>query len=224
MVSPRDKGWGDPGDPGSDADRRYRRDHLTWLETGGIRLLVRKEVAPLFDRFIRELTGPRYNYRLNGSADDWGYANRYVRGSTTVKSNHSWGLAIDLNAATNPMTNDGLCHTDMPPGISKLAAKYGLRWGGDYSRRKDPMHFEFTGTPADAQEYVRHTSALSDADQTSMEKTMAKLDAEDLGNIKKIVDKETNDIYWRILGVPEGTPNDRRPNLTQILNAILDKE
>lgn len=157
MVEPaNERGWGWPGAPDSAADRKYRRDHLTWVEAGGIRLLVRKEVAPLFVGFIRELTAG--GYRLNGSADDWGYANRDVRGAPGVKSNHAWGLAVDLNATTNPMTNDGRNHTDMPPGISRLAAKYGLRWGGDYSGRKDPMHFEFIGTPADAQEYVRHLS------------------------------------------------------------------
>ncbi len=161
-VAANKRGWGWPGAPGSAEDRKYRRDHLTQIAAGGVKLLVRKEVAPLFKWFIEELTGPAYKYALNGRADDWGYANRDVRGRPGVKSNHAWGLAVDLNATTNPMTNDGRTHTDLPPGISKLAAKYGLRWGGDYSGRKDPMHFEFIGTPEDAQEYVRHLSKHRD--------------------------------------------------------------
>lgn len=166
MVTPANKrGWGWPGEPGSDADRRYQATHLTTVTAGGVRLRVRKEVADLFVGFIGELT--RGGYRLNVRADDWGYANRDVRGRPGVKSNHAWGLAVDLNATTNPMTNDGRNHTDLPPGISKLAAKYGLRWGGDYSgSRKDPMHFEFTGTPADAQAYKAHLAKKAAA-QTS---------------------------------------------------------
>lgn len=175
MVEPaNERGWGWPGAPDSAADRKYRRDHLVWAEAGGVRLLIRKEVADLFVGFIGELTAG--GYRLNVRADDWGYANRDVRGRPGVKSNHAWGLAVDLNATTNPMTNDGRNHTDLPPGVSKLAAKYGLRWGGDYSGRKDPMHFEFIGTPADAQEYCRH---LFGPNITPKEHSVAALISED---------------------------------------------
>jgi hypothetical protein len=158
VVPANERGWGWPGKPGSAADTKYRRDHLTRVVAGGIMLLVRKEAAPLFESFVDELVYV-YGYPLNGVADDWGYANRDVRGAPGVKSNHAWGLAIDLNATANPMTNDGGTHTDLPPGVSKLAARYGLRWGGDYSGRKDPMHFEFTGSVRDCQEYVRQLHA-----------------------------------------------------------------
>ena len=40
--------------------------------------------------------------------------------------------------------------TDLPlPRAEQLATRYGFRWGGRWST-PDPMHFEFAGTPTDA--------------------------------------------------------------------------
>jgi peptidoglycan hydrolase-like protein with peptidoglycan-binding domain len=56
------------------------------------------------------------------------------------------------------MTSDGVVHTNLPRNAGTIAKKYGFLWGGDYTgSRKDPMHFEFMGTPADAK---RLTKAL----------------------------------------------------------------
>lgn len=143
------RGWGDPDAAG------YRARHVVRVDAGGITLYVRREIAPLVAGFVDEIAAR--GYRLDGRADDWSYANRCVRGTgpgtrrACVKSNHSWGLAIDLNAVANPMTSDGRVHTDMPRWVADTARRWGLFWGGDYSGlRKDPMHFEFLGTPADA--------------------------------------------------------------------------
>jgi hypothetical protein len=78
----------------------------------------------------------------------WGYGCRAIRGSN-VASNHSWGLAVDLNAPVNPL---GATSFDMPSWVGALWNQYGFRWGGDYSGRKDAMHFEFMGTPEEAKE------------------------------------------------------------------------
>ncbi len=78
----------------------------------------------------------------------WGYACRAIKGIVpSVASNHSWGLALDINAPTNPL---GGTTTDMPSWMPDLWNEYGFRWGGDYSGRKDPMHYEFMGTPTEA--------------------------------------------------------------------------
>lgn len=52
-------------------------------------------------------------------------------------STHAWGIAIDLNAATNQLGTDG----DMPLEIIKPFEDEGWKWGGDF-RTKDPMHFQ----------------------------------------------------------------------------------
>lgn len=151
MTTAQQRGWGSPDEPG------YRQNRIMAIRAGGIVLYVRKEIALLVQRFVDEIV--ERGYQLNGSADDWGYNNRDIRGRPGVKSNHAWGLAIDLNSSTNPMTEDGHVHTDMPAWVPETAAKYGLFWGGHYSgARKDPMHFEFLGTPDDVSRYPTETT------------------------------------------------------------------
>ena len=53
-------------------------------------------------------------------------------------SMHAWGLAFDLNTATNQR----LTHGDMDPGVVAIFKKWGFRWGGDWKDTPDPMHFE----------------------------------------------------------------------------------
>ena len=81
----------------------------------------------------------------------WGGGCRAIKRSdgtlTDTPSNHSWGLALDINAPENVF--GGATHT-IPPAMARLWNTYGFRWGGDYPGTKDWMHFEFMGTPADA--------------------------------------------------------------------------
>jgi hypothetical protein len=90
-----------------------------------------------------------------GTLDDWGYAYRDVRGSTSTLSNHSSGTAIDLNATQHPLGKVGTFPAAKVPMIRALAKKYGLLWGGDYRNRKDEMHFEVTLTPAKAAALIK---------------------------------------------------------------------
>jgi hypothetical protein len=82
-----------------------------------------------------------------GSLDDWGYAYRDVRGVPGKLSNHASGTAIDLNASKHPLGKVGTFEAAKVPMIRALAKKYGLIWGGDWSR-KDEMHFEIGINPA----------------------------------------------------------------------------
>ena len=149
MSAASARGWGNPGRPGSQAGHLYEHDHIVTVTAAGIRLRVHHAIAPLVVGFCAGLAAR--GYALDKVADDWGYAHRDIRGRPGVLSNHSWGLAIDLNATKNPMTGDGHNHTDMPPWVPPLGKSYGFSWGGDYKgSRRDPMHFEFLGTPADA--------------------------------------------------------------------------
>lgn len=80
----------------------------------------------------------------------WGYGCRPVTGTTDVPSNHSWGLALDVNA---PINGRGSASHELGAPYGKLWNEWGWRWGGDYtSSPKDWMHTEFQGTPADARE------------------------------------------------------------------------
>jgi hypothetical protein len=92
--------------------------------------------AAWFDKSVEDIEG--------GELDDWGYAERPIRGSTTTLSNHASGTAMDLNATRHPLGKRG---TFTPAQAAKIRAelkRYGgcIRWGGDYSGRPDEMHFE----------------------------------------------------------------------------------
>jgi peptidoglycan hydrolase-like protein with peptidoglycan-binding domain len=66
---------------------------------------------------------------------------RYKRRTQrNLPSVHSWGIALDLNAATNRQGTKG----DMHPGLVAIFRKHGFKWGGDWSgASRDPMHFQY---------------------------------------------------------------------------------
>lgn len=78
--------------------------------------------------------------KLGISVYSGAYNPRFIRGSTTKWSNHAYGAAIDINAEHNGF---GTGHGNMPQPVIDAFKRQGARWGGDYSHRSDPMHFEF---------------------------------------------------------------------------------
>jgi D-alanyl-D-alanine carboxypeptidase-like protein/LysM domain-containing protein len=145
-VSPKGKGWknGWPEDRSRDMVR-VRADR------SGTRINVHRRIAALVDMLLDETE--RRGYRLDPKRCG-GYVNRPIK-NTKKASNHSWGLAIDLNWDKNPERFDGVLRTNLPPWVVPLWNRYGFGWGGNYSgRHKDPMHFEFMGSPDDADDML----------------------------------------------------------------------
>jgi hypothetical protein len=65
------------------------------------------------------------------------YSWRTQRGSQQKLSMHCWGVAIDLNAASNVLGTNG----DMPDEVIQAFQKEGWEWGGKW-HRPDPQHFQ----------------------------------------------------------------------------------
>jgi hypothetical protein len=66
------------------------------------------------------------------------YVPRFIeRDPSHAISLHTWGIAIDLDAATNYRGIKG----SMDPRVVTIFKRWGFRWGGDWSY-SDPMHFE----------------------------------------------------------------------------------
>jgi hypothetical protein len=105
---------------------------------------LRTEIVDLISHLLTETEDRGY---LLHPGWCWGFGCRAIRGAN-VPSNHSWGLAVDINAPANPL---GSTTSDMPSWIGPLWNQYGFRWGGNYHGRLDNMHFEFMGTPQDAE-------------------------------------------------------------------------
>lgn len=175
MSTATERGWGKPGTSAFEAN-------LTTITVGpfpakgkltkphkAVKFRVHKDVALMFACFLTQLIRDE-GYRLDAKADDWGYCYRPVRGyedewkhshDPRYLSNHSWGLAVDINSATNPLSTNGKTVTDMPKNIVAIARQWGLDWGGAYKgRRRDAMHFEWTASRDAAKTRTRELQTI----------------------------------------------------------------
>ncbi|MGL5934170.1 MAG: M15 family metallopeptidase, partial [Cetobacterium sp.] len=158
VLSPAANGWGNPGNPGSAQGVKYNRDNIvriTVVSRSGERIKVRvhRLTAPLWWAFLDDID--RMGYTLTHKKGIWGYCHRWIRGRDGVLSWHSFGTAVDIHSALNPMIKRRLGEsdfskrlTDMPPWMVERAEKtYGFRWGGRYRTRSDAMHTEVIESP-----------------------------------------------------------------------------
>lgn len=89
-----------------------------------------------------------------GKWDDWGYHFALIPGSPDL-ANHASGTAEDLNAIKHRWMALKSGFTPLQEiRIRWKCRALKMRWGWDYKKRKDPMHFEFIGTPADAKAII----------------------------------------------------------------------
>lgn len=94
----------------------------------------------------RAMRQPLYNAMSAAYVVAPGYSIKTIgcfnpRFKKTVRSElsvHTWGLAVDINAATNPLGGE----TDMPDAFIHAFKSEGFVWGGDFQHTKDPMHFQ----------------------------------------------------------------------------------
>jgi hypothetical protein len=160
------RGWG-PGWPAN------RQASMVDLVVNGTHFPAgaHQYIAPLTEILLTESVERHFIELVNGWC--WGYANRPIKlpngGSSGTASNHSWGLALDLNAPVNPF--GGNAH-QIPAAMGALWNAYGFRWGGNYSGTRDWMHFEFMGTPAEARSMLAKAEedlVLSDEQKKDLE-------------------------------------------------------
>ena len=141
-ISADRRGWG-RGWPQNNSSKMV----TIRAKKSGVTLAVHKAVAPILQFCIDtvEERGYLFDYGPKDVNDDWGYANRPI-GNTSIPSNHSWGLAVDLDAQQYPQ---GQRKRRPPQWVDDVFAKYRFDNGAPWSN-PDPMHYEFNGTPADA--------------------------------------------------------------------------
>lgn len=138
-VNAQGKGWGAP----------CQQARTTITLDNGVRITVASRIAELTKRILNECLRDGYVIR---QADTGAYNCRYISG-TKIWSNHAWALAIDINWQLNPMRRP--LTTNIPTWMVQKFNRYGFAWGGHYSGTPDAMHFEFMGTPAQADEAWR---------------------------------------------------------------------
>jgi hypothetical protein len=153
MTDARERGWG----PGYPVDRSADMVRLQMEGTefpAGVHALIAELASIMLEVSIGE------GWLRLHPGWCWGYSNRPIKlpsgGFSTTPSNHSWGLALDINAPENPF--GGTSHA-IPEVMGNFWERYGFRWGGHYSGTRDWMHLEYLGTPAQA---ATHTQKARD--------------------------------------------------------------
>ncbi|MEA2462049.1 MAG: hypothetical protein QOH90_2226, partial [Actinomycetota bacterium] len=129
--------------------RHFRDRHIVEIDFLGEPMYVNKNAKRHFLRLanIFEARAPEYAATIaGGETDDWSYFNRDIRGERS-KSNHAFGIAIDINALQNVLGTAG----DIPMEVVEEWRVEGGAWGGDFGR-PDPMHFETHLTPREIKE------------------------------------------------------------------------
>lgn len=142
-------------------DRNWGRG---WPECSGPRGYVVTVVAPISDaRFpVHARVARLWSWVVDRAELVHGYImdpsqcgayNCRPIGGTSVPSNHSWALAGDVDWRKNPYVKPRV--SVLPPAMIADAKAVGFAWGGDYGNggttgKADSMHFEFMGTPQQA--------------------------------------------------------------------------
>lgn len=117
---------------------QWEARHMTAINVPatGRRLYVNRYIAqPLLDA-LDECAALRDGYRVRTLGC---FAPRASRGNPRLFSLHSFGLAVDINADTNPMRKPMV--RDIPDAWVDVFERAGWTWGGRWST-PDPMHFQ----------------------------------------------------------------------------------
>lgn len=168
----------------------------------------------IFDYLCRRFDAEVEPIRVDWS---WGYAYRAIRGRTSGYSNHASGTAIDLNAPAHPLGKRGTFTPKQATAIRRILADLdgAIRWGGNYSGRKDEMHFEVNVDADDLARVAKKITQPEDdmanyADQLDrIEKKLKHIDAElgkfrDRERARDAADKRrANQIKKLLRDVPE---------------------
>jgi hypothetical protein len=114
------------------------RDVKINLRKGDVSVVL-LHFARWYDQHIEPLT----------AKDTGGYNPRDIIGSN-VLSNHASGTAEDLRWNKHPMGKEGTFTAGQAAKIREQLKFYDgvIRWGGDYTARKDEMHYEINKAPA----------------------------------------------------------------------------
>ena len=111
------------------------------LEVGAIprKVYVNRELQPVLERALRIIV----ERDLAGLIKTWDgcYQVRRMRGASSM-SLHSWGIAVDINAAWNQLGKP----PTLDPRIVAAFEEAGAEWGGRW-HRPDGMHFQLARFP-----------------------------------------------------------------------------
>lgn len=128
--------YGDPREAGWEnkwINLWHVQEQFKWFPGEYIKL--HKHLRPLLEAAFLELQNLNLHNEIRSC--DCCFDIRNIKGSEAVLSTHSWGAAIDLNAADNPFGSLGKWSEKFITTMEHNKLFCGQSWPG----RKDPMHF-----------------------------------------------------------------------------------
>ena len=200
-ITPSKQGWGPgwkpPFPPSGGPRPASYPGEIVDLVVGGVAFPggVRKEIHELLELILKRVE--KKGYKLHDGWC-WGGAFRATKRSdgtfTTTPSNHSWYLAVDINAPENCF---GCSTHAVPMWVVRLFADYGFAWLGDDI--KDWMHFQFAGSREDAARMLKKARKNLGPKYTVAGKSFAKVGSAlqrarriiEHGTVKKVTIKVT---------------------------------
>jgi len=114
----------------------------------------------------------------------WGYSYRPNRNDPNSLSNHASGTAVDINAPQHPnavptwRTFTAAQQAEVHSILTDL--NEAVRWGGDYQRTADAMHFEIVCGPEHLHavaEKLRENNDMTPDQARQLDEVAAKVDA-----------------------------------------------
>lgn len=109
------------------------REQFPWFPKSTI--CIHKHFRPLLEAALKELLVMNLHTEIKTVDEDFHI--RMIHGSTGVMSVHSWGAALDMNAAQNPLGSSGAWSN----AFLTVMRKHHIYCGQDWEGLKDPMHF-----------------------------------------------------------------------------------
>ena len=143
---PADFGWAAYG--GSVAAHIATYEYQDIPFPSGIADILRPQATYLLDRLVPTITGGLHNVHDPNQNGEWGFENRANVNDPSLRSFHSYGLALDLNAPWNGNRTGpgGTGQFQVPPSAAALCRSVGWLHGGEWG---DPMHIECHNSPAE---------------------------------------------------------------------------
>jgi len=156
-------------------------DDLHWFTAGGARFAAATaDVAVVAQHFIERFAAEVEPIIGAGIRDDWSFAVRNVRGSTTIISNHSSATAWDLNATQHPRGVHGTFTAAEARAMRRIrdaitddSGDRVLALGMDFTHTVDDMHVEICAgerSVHQAAEKIRAARKAQEDDMTPKER------------------------------------------------------
>jgi hypothetical protein len=125
-----------------EVDPRWRRENI---RTRTVPLLAEvtchRALFPLLRAGLSEIRRSGFAHLVEGFAGC--YSPRFISRDPEGRiSHHAWGIAVDMNPASNPFGAE----PNMSPRIVQIMESWGFTWGGRWLI-PDGMHFEWTAFP-----------------------------------------------------------------------------